>query len=109
MASNQWKVFEREVARDLGGERTGPTGKDSPDVINLPIPFAPECKYMQRLSLKTDHLRQAKANAKGQDWGLFIREAKSGRRVVVLEYKTFLKFWKHHVKYEEQYQDYLGA
>jgi hypothetical protein len=31
--SKQWKDWEREVARDLGGTRTGPRGFDVPDVV----------------------------------------------------------------------------
>ncbi len=42
--SKQWKEWEREVARDLGGTRTGPRGFDVPDVIDLPGGFSPECK-----------------------------------------------------------------
>ena len=57
--SKQWKDWEREVARDLGGKRTGPRGFDVPDVVGLPIEFAPECKYQKRLSLKDADLKQA--------------------------------------------------
>ena len=42
--SKQWKTWEREVASDLGGKRTGPRGEDLPDVMDLPGNFAPECK-----------------------------------------------------------------
>ena len=89
--SKQWKEWEREVARDLGGVRTGPRGSDVPDVTDLPIDFAPECKYQKRLSLKDKDLTQAKHNARGSEWALFLRESRSGRRFVVVPYKTFIK------------------
>ena len=97
MASSQWKVWEKEVANDLGGIRTGPTGKATPDVSDLPVPFAPECKY-GALSLTKRAMEQAKRNAKGDPWGLFIREKMTGKRVVVLDYAFFLTMWNSYVK-----------
>lgn len=91
--SQQWKSHEREVAKDLGGVRTGPRGFDLPDVSGLDD-LAVEAKYMQRLSLRTDHLEQAIKNAKGVPWILALREAKTGRRVVVLDYKHFLDLYR---------------
>jgi hypothetical protein len=91
--SKQWKDWEREVARDLGGTRTGPRGFDVPDVIDLPDGFAPECKYQKRLSLKNVDLEQADHNARGKEWALFLREARTGRRFVVVPYKTYIKMW----------------
>jgi hypothetical protein len=55
--------------------------------------FAPECKYQKKLSLKDADLKQALHNARGKEWGLFLRESKTGRRFVVVPYKTFLKMW----------------
>lgn len=96
--SKQWKEWEREVARDLGGTRTGPRGFDVPDVIDLPEHFSPECKYQKRLSLKDADLKQAEHNARGNEWSLFLREARSGKRYVVVPYKTFIKFWNSYTK-----------
>lgn len=96
--SKQWKDWEREVARDLGGVRTGPRGHDVPDVCDLPIPFAPECKYQKRLALKTEDLKQAEHNARGVPWALFLREAKTGRRFAVVPYKYFVTMWDNHTK-----------
>lgn len=96
--SKQWKDWEREVARDLGGKRTGPRGFDVPDVVDLPVDFAPECKYQKRLSLKDADLKQAAHNARGKEWSVFLREAKTGRRFVVVPYKTFLKMWDAYTK-----------
>jgi hypothetical protein len=100
--SKQWKDWEREVARDLGGTRTGPRGFDVPDVIDLPQGFAPECKYQKRLSLKDADLKQADHNARGNEWSLFLREAQTGRRLVVVPYKTFLKMWD---AYKQEIED----
>jgi hypothetical protein len=95
MASKQWKNVERELAEKLGGCRTGPTGKNDCDVSGIPD-WGPEVKYMQRLCLRTDHIKQAKANAArvGKRWLLYIREAKSGRRVVVLDLEDFVWLFK---------------
>lgn len=98
--SKQWKDWEREVARDLGGTRSGPRGMDVPDVSDLPGNFAPECKFQKRLSLKDADLKQAEHNARKNEWSLFLREAKTGRRFVVVPYKTFLKMWDAYTKGE---------
>lgn len=98
--SKQWKDWEREVARDLGGTRTGPRGFDVPDVINLPRGFA-ECKYQKRLSLRDADLKQAEHNARKNEWALFLREAKTGRRFVVVPYNTFVKMWDSYTEGEE--------
>lgn len=92
-------MWEREVAKDLGGERTGPRGLGLPDVsaIEAPHPFnlyAPECKYGQRLALREADIQQAIKNARGRRWGLFLREAKTGRRMVALPYADFLILWE---------------
>ena len=96
--SKQWKDWEREVARDLGGTRSGPRGTDVPAVSDLPNGFAPECKYQKRLSLKDADLKQAEHNARKNEWSLFLREARSGRRFVVVPYKTFIKMWNSYTK-----------
>ena len=96
--SKQWKDWEREVAKDLGGKRTGPRGFNLPDVSELPREFAPECKYQKRLSLKDADLKQAEHNARKNEWSLFLREARSGRRFVVVPYKTFIKMWNSYTK-----------
>ena len=99
--SKQWKDWEREVAKDLGGKRTGPRGFNLPDVSELPREFAPECKYQKRLSLKDADLKQAEHNARKREWALFLREARTGRRFVVVPYKTFLKMWEAYTKENE--------
>jgi hypothetical protein len=100
--SKQWKAWEREVAADLGGKRTGPRGEDLPDVMELTGGFAPECKYQKRLSLKDADLKQAHHNARGNMWGLFLREARSGKRYVVVPYRTFLRFWDAYEKEQDE-------
>lgn len=92
--SDAWKRWERNVAKDLGGTRTGPTGLGQPDVINLPVPFAPECKYGAALSLRKADMEQAKRNADGKPWGLFLMQKQTGVKVVVLDYKFFLEMWE---------------
>jgi hypothetical protein len=74
---------------------------DVPDVSDLPGNFAPECKFQKRLSLKDADLKQAEHNARNNEWSLFLREAKTGRRFVVVPYKTFLKMWDAYTKEKE--------
>ncbi len=69
-----------------------------PDVYGLHERFSPECKYMKRLALRNADLEQAEHNARGNEWSLFLRESRSGRRYVVVPYKTFLKMWDVYTK-----------
>ena len=91
MADKAWKAWEREVARDLGGERTGPTGFDLPDVKGVPL-IAPECKYMGRMSLRDVDRQQARENAikVGRMPVRFLKEKGTGRKEVVIEYDDFI-------------------
>lgn len=103
--SKQWKEAEREVARLLNSVRIGPSGSNTPDIgVRSPQEsLGAEVKYMQRLSLRSEHLDQAQRNALDHgylDWALFIREAKSGRRVVVISYDYFAKLF--HNQKEDQ-------
>lgn len=99
--SNVWKVWERQVAKDLGGERTGPRGFGLPDVI-LPN-MAPECKAQARLTLRAKDMEQAETNRQHTGktwWALFLRENKTARKVVVLPYDYFVELY--HNQKEDQ-------
>lgn len=92
--SNVWKVWERQVARDLQGERTGPRGFGLPDVI-LPN-LAPECKAQARLTLRNKDMAQAETNrvlAGKRWWTLLLRENKTARKVAVLPYDYFVHLY----------------
>lgn len=95
-----WKSWEREVAKDLGGKRTGPRGTNTPDVHDVPGGLQPECKYQGRLSLKAGDLEQAEKNARGLPWALFLRKARSSKKYVVVEYDYFLELYKKANQYE---------
>lgn len=101
MAQSQvWKSHERSVAKDLGGTRTGPMGDALPDVI-LDGPLAPECKSMARLQLRGKDMEQAIRNAANVGkpyWGLFLRENRTARKVVVIPYDYFLYLYNRQTK-----------
>lgn len=92
MADKAWKAWEREVARDHGGTRTGPTGRDTPDVTGVQL-IAPECKYQSRLHFVESDMQQARDNAERWEAGipvLFIKEKQTNRRAVRLDYAGWL-------------------
>lgn len=93
MPDKAWKQWERDVAADLGGTRTGPTGRDDPDVL-VPI-LAPECKYQAVLAYRERDMQQARENASrvGKIPALFLKERGGKRRRVVFDYEDFLQFW----------------
>ena len=89
-ARNRGKSWEREVAKDLGTTRTGPTGYGDPDVKFDPI--AIECKSMSRISLRKDHLEQASKNAKGKPWVLLLKEVGTGVKLAVMPYDQWKEY-----------------
>lgn len=96
MADKSWKVWERQVAADLGGERTGPMGKDLPDVSGVPV-IAPECKYQKRLALNEADFQQARDNATkiGKLPVLFLKERGGKRKRVVMDYDDYLTLFAY--------------
>lgn len=90
MADKSWKAWERQVAHDLGGSRTGPRGFGLPDVSGVPI-IGPECKYQARLAMNEADWLQARENAirRGLLPGLFLKERGGRRKRVVFDYDDF--------------------
>lgn len=102
--SQQWKATERELAKAMGGIRTGPRGTNTPDVIHPR--WSPECKFGQprwfSAQLNKD-IEQAKRNAGGKKWFIYIREAVTGRRFIVVPYQEFIELLKlEEEKHERQ-------
>lgn len=90
-----WKAWEREVAKDHGGARTGPTGRDTPDVSGLAM-IGPECKYQASLMFKESDMQQARDNATkiGLRPILFLKEKGNLRRAVRLDYADWLVLYR---------------
>jgi len=74
MASKRWKVIELQKCRELGGERTGPTGRDLPDCVDICVGL--EVKSYKTFVWLTEDWRQAKENAEkvGQHPVLALKE-----------------------------------
>lgn len=94
MADKPWKAWERKVAKDLGGTRTGPRGHDLPDSIDAPL-IAPECKLYEKFIFLEADMEQARNNAKNIPGdklpAVFIKEKKRGGRMAVrMDYDDFL-------------------
>lgn len=94
MPDAAWKQWERDVAADLGGSRTGPTGRDTPDVTVFYL--APECKYQKRLAYLEADMQQARENASrvGKVPALFLKERGGKRKRVVFDYDDFIALWR---------------
>lgn len=80
MADKPWKRIEREKCRELGGDRAGPTGRDTPDCVGLRVGL--EIKYVKKFTFLTTYWEQAVENAAklGLPPVLAIKEAKRGGR-----------------------------
>ena len=95
VADKPWKAWERKVAKDLGGTRTGPRGHDLPDSIDAPL-IAPECKLYEKFIFLEADMEQARNNAKNIPGdklpAVFIKEKKRGGRMAVrMDYEDFLR------------------
>ena len=80
MADKPWKRVEREKCRELGGDRAGPTGRDTPDCVGLRVGL--EIKYVKKYTFLTSYWEQAVENAAkaGLPPVLAVKEAKRGGR-----------------------------
>lgn len=93
MADKRWKRVERDKCRELGGERTGPTGRDLPDCKDIPL-IGLEVKSYKRLVFLTADWKQAVENAEklGLIPVLAVKEAGRGGRDEVQLYDETLHF-----------------
>jgi hypothetical protein len=95
MADKPWKRVEREKCRELGGERSGPTGTDTPDCAGIHVGL--EIKYIKKYTFLTTYWEQAVENAAkaGLPPVLAVKEAKrNGRDCVQMytrDYNTLLE------------------
>ena len=92
--SGDWKNWEREVATDLGGKRTGPRGEDIPDIDITDVGV--EAKLQKRLALKKIDIDQARDNARGLPWVLALKERKQPgsavcRKVAVMDWYEYVR------------------
>lgn len=90
MRSSRWKDIERTKCRELGGERTGPTGRDLPDCEGICVGL--EVKRKKKFTWLTEDWRQAKRNAAklGQPPVLAVKEHGQGRDEVQMHSATWL-------------------
>jgi hypothetical protein len=91
MADKPWKRVEREKCRELGGERSGPTGTDTPDCVGLRVGL--EIKYVKKYTFLTTYWEQAVENAAkaGLPPVLAVKEAKrNGRDCVQMFVRDYL-------------------
>lgn len=87
MADKTWKRIEREKCRELGGERSGPTGRDTPD-CDEGVHVALEIKSYKTFVFLTKDWQQAVDNAAkvGKPPVLAVKErGHNGRDMVQLQ------------------------
>ena len=78
MASDAWKKHERAVAKRLGGQRAGPTGKTGSDVLHPA--FAIEAKERKSVpKYLEDFLDQAERSARPEQLPIVVLH-KLGKR-----------------------------
>ena len=92
MADKAWKAEERKKCRTLGGERSGPTGRDTPDCDDS-VHVALEVKHYKKYVFLTKDWEQAVENAAkvGKIPVLNVREkGRGGRDCVQLDLIDFI-------------------
>lgn len=95
MPSSTWKKVELELCRELGGERTGPMGRDLPDCSDTPG-IGVEIKAYKKFVFLTEDWQQAVENAAklGVIPVLVVREGgRGGRRHVQMRERDFGTIW----------------
>lgn len=88
-----WKDLERRVCRALGGERSGPLGRDVSDCTG--VPFAVECKRSQRLGppVLAKWITQARSHASKEHkpWLVVVAGHYDRHPIVALDFDTFVE------------------
>jgi len=95
VADKRWKRVEREHCRELGGERSGPTGRDLPDCIDTPG-IGLEVKSYKTFTFLTKDWEQAVDNATklGVVPALVVKETgQGGRHLVQMREFDFTRMW----------------
>jgi hypothetical protein len=106
MADKPWKRVEREKCRELGGERSGPTGTDTPDCTGIRVGL--EIKYVKKYTFLTTYWEQAVENAAkaGLPPVLAIKEAKRGGRDCIQMFtRDYYAMIGHTSPWEEKFTD----
>jgi len=92
--SRAWKKCESWWAKLHGEERSGPTGRDLPDVTNNRCPIGIEVKLQNRRTLRSEDIEQADTNARklGLPWMLVLHEKNHNHAddLVVMPVSTYL-------------------
>jgi len=91
-ARQRGKAWELEVARDMGDQRTGNRGTNTPDTTSER--WGVECKALDSFQIRESHLKQAQANAGDKPWVIPMKEYGTGRKIVIMDYKEWLKLIK---------------
>ena len=83
------KVLERRVCRMLGGERRGP----NPGSDCVGTKHSVEVKRMAKLSLREDHLAQARRQGEvdGKPWILVVCSHGSDEPLVIMPFKRWVE------------------
>jgi hypothetical protein len=94
VANTTWKKHERRTAAALGGRRTGPTGKDGPDVVDAGGGWLViECKERRRLpGYMTGALAKVRGQAGPGQLGLVVAHelgARSANDLVIMARADF--------------------
>jgi hypothetical protein len=89
--THAWKDLERRICRQLGGQRSGPTGKGASDCADTP--FAVEVKRTRYLGppVLSKWVLQAKANAREErrPWLVVVAGHHDRRPIVALDFFVF--------------------
>jgi hypothetical protein len=93
MPNAVWKALERRTARLLGGVRTGPTGRDGPDVDAGWLVV--ECKHRAALpAWLTEALGKVRSQAGPQRLGVVVLHQKGAHdSVVFLSLRDFAEWF----------------
>lgn len=89
-----WKAFERRIAGAWGGYRSGPTGRDGPDVSGVPV--AIQCKRTTRVGIRGSWIVQARLDGKklGLPWVLVVAQHGDRKPVAVVDHDWLVRLWK---------------
>lgn len=91
-----WKALELRIAKMWGGTRTGPVGRDGPDVAGVPVAIQIKRTANTTGGIKGAWIKQAQRDGKkaGLPWVLVIAGHNDRAPVAVVDHAWLVELWK---------------
>lgn len=96
-----WKALELRIARSWGGSRSGPTGRDGPDVAGVPLAIQIKRTSRSTGGVQGSWIRQAKIDGAktGLPWILVVAQHGDRNPIAVVDHAWLVDLWRSRARW----------